>query len=73
MASKDVHVVAAGDRWAVVADGGHGRETFRTQKEAIAAGWEQARRRQVDLLIHGRDGHVRERNRFGAELAALSG
>lgn len=65
MPGNDVHVVPAGDRWAVVADGGHGRETFRTQDEAIASGTEKAKQRQVELLIHGRDGQVRERNSFG--------
>ncbi|SCB10381.1 DUF2188 domain-containing protein [Cupriavidus alkaliphilus] len=64
MPRKEVHVVAAGDRWAVVADGGHGRETFRTLEDAIAAGAEKARQRQVELLIHGRDGHVRQRSTF---------
>ncbi|NSX15963.1 DUF2188 domain-containing protein [Cupriavidus taiwanensis] len=65
MPSSDVHVVSAGDRWAVVADRGHGRETFRTLEEAITAGAEKARQRQVELLIHGRDGQIRERNPLG--------
>ena len=62
---KHVHVVHAGNRWAVVADGGHGREIFHTQDEAIASGTEKAQKRQVELFIHGRDGQIRERNSFG--------
>jgi hypothetical protein len=65
MLAKDVHVVPAGDRWAVVADGGHGRETFLTQDDAIASGTEKAKQRQVELIIHGRDGHIRDRSSFG--------
>ncbi|SPA44817.1 DUF2188 domain-containing protein [Cupriavidus taiwanensis] len=64
MPRKHVHVVSAGDCWAVVADGGHGRETFRTLEDAITAGAKEARQRHVELLIHGRDGHVRERSNF---------
>ena len=62
MAGHNVHVVPAGDRWAVVADGGHGRETFRTQEEAVASGTEKAKQREVELYVHGRDGQTRARN-----------
>ncbi|WP_427313114.1 DUF2188 domain-containing protein [Cupriavidus sp. H39] len=65
MPGSNVHVVATGDRWAVVVDGGHGREIFQTQEEAIASGTEKAKQRKGDLLIHGRDGQIRERNSFG--------
>jgi len=62
---KHVPVVQAGNRWAVLADGGHGREVFHTQDEAIAPGTEKAQQRHVELFIHGHDAQVRERNSFG--------
>lgn len=64
MPRKHVHIVLAGDRWAVVADGGHGRETFRTLEDAIAEGARKAQQRQAELLIHGCDGQVRQRSNF---------
>ncbi|QYY30218.1 DUF2188 domain-containing protein [Cupriavidus pinatubonensis] len=36
MPGHDIHVVPADDRWAVETEGGHGRETFDTQADAIA-------------------------------------
>jgi hypothetical protein len=39
--------------------------SFETQEEAIKAGRERAQRDKVELLIHGRDGQIRERNSFG--------
>nr|WP_315591907.1 DUF2188 domain-containing protein [uncultured Cupriavidus sp.] len=64
MSCNNIHVVAAADQWAVVADGGHGREVFRSLEEAITSGTAKARQRQVELLIHGRDGHVRARSDY---------
>jgi hypothetical protein len=40
---------------------------------AIATGREKARRAQVDLLIHGRDHQIMERNAFGNAPADLAG
>ncbi|SOY79710.1 conserved hypothetical protein [Cupriavidus taiwanensis] len=45
-------------------DGGHGRETFRSLEYAITAGAKKAQQRHVELLIHGRDGHVKQRSNF---------
>lgn len=73
MPGNDIHVVPAGDRWAVEAEGGHGRETFDTQDEAITAGAERAREKHVELFIHGRDGQIRERNTFGHDPRDIKG
>ncbi|MBP0620911.1 DUF2188 domain-containing protein [Cupriavidus consociatus] len=51
MPGQDIHVVPADDRWAVETEGGHARETFDTQDEAIAAGTERAKQKQVELFI----------------------
>ncbi len=71
--SKDIHVVPAGDGWAVEAVGGGKRTMFATQEEAIAAGIEIARRDKVEILIHGRDGQIRERNSFGHDPRDIKG
>lgn len=46
---------------------------FFTQEEAIAAGTERAKRGKVELLIHGRDGQIRERNSFGHDPRNIKG
>ncbi|WP_454753540.1 DUF2188 domain-containing protein [Cupriavidus necator] len=68
-----MHVVPAGDRWAVEAEGSHGRDTFDTQEEAVAAGTERAQQKKVELLIHGRDGRIRERNSYGNDPRDIRG
>ena len=74
MATKHIHVVPAGDDgWAVEAVGGGKRTLFPTQEEAISAGTERAKRDKVELLIHGRDGQIRERNSFGHDPRNIKG
>lgn len=71
--ANDIHVVPAGDEWAVEAVGGGNRATFATQEEAIRAGTERAKADKVELLIHGRDGKIRERNSFGNDPRNIKG
>lgn len=71
--TADIHVVPAGDEWAVEAAGGGKRETFPTQEEAIHAGTERAKAAKVELLIHGRDGQIRARNSFGHDPRNIKG
>ncbi|WP_454735344.1 DUF2188 domain-containing protein [Cupriavidus necator] len=73
MPGTDIHVVPDGDRWAVETEGGHGRETFDTQAEAIAAGTDRAKAKKVELFIHGSDGQIRERNTFGNDPRDIKG
>ncbi|WP_423199102.1 MULTISPECIES: DUF2188 domain-containing protein [unclassified Cupriavidus] len=68
-----IHVVPAGNEWAVEEAGGGDRTMFFTQEEAIAAGTERARRARVELLIHGRDGQIRQRNSFGHDPRDIKG
>lgn len=74
MASKDIHVVPAGDEgWAVQEVGGGHRAVFPTQEEAIENGTERAQQAKVELLIHGRDGKIRARNSFGHDPRNIKG
>lgn len=65
---KNQHVVQRETGWAVLGEG-NSKDTSRhqTQKEAIEAGREIAIRQQSELLIHGRDGKIRERNSYGGD------
>lgn len=63
---KNQHVVRSGSDWGVRGEG-NGRLTSKhpTQREAIDAGREIARNQRSELLIHGRDGRIRERDSHG--------
>ncbi|WP_439673043.1 DUF2188 domain-containing protein [Cupriavidus necator] len=53
---------------------GHGRRSrYPSEEEAIAAGTEKANQDKVELLIHGRDGQLRERNSFGNDPRSIKG
>ncbi|MBB3010007.1 MULTISPECIES: DUF2188 domain-containing protein [Cupriavidus] len=73
MATANIHVVPTGDEWAVEVAGGGARTTYPTQEAAISAGTERAKRDKVELLIHGRDGQIRERNSFGHDPRDVKG
>lgn len=63
----DIHVMpATGKRWAVDVESTEQSVVFYdTEQEAIDAGKAKASRNQVELLIHGLDGRVRERDMYG--------
>lgn len=44
-----------------------------TQQEATAVGRELARAEHVELLVHGRDGRIRERDSYGHDPADIPG
>jgi hypothetical protein len=66
MAKNDVHVVPGDRGWKVELEGtGRARSTHLTQREAAQAGREIAKRGKSELLIHGRNGRIRERSTYG--------
>lgn len=68
MAKGDVHVVREGKEWKVVTESeGRSRSRHTTQAEAARAGREIARRGKRELLVHGRDGRIRERSTYGRD------
>ncbi|MFS8978472.1 DUF2188 domain-containing protein [Cupriavidus necator] len=70
----NLHVVPHLDGWDVIYEGARYAESHHaTQEEAIAAGTTAARRKHVELLIHGRDGQIRSRNSFGHDPRAVAG
>lgn len=73
MPGKNIHVVPAGDGWAIEHEGGGQRQEFERQEDAITAGTAKAQQEKVELLIHGRDGQIRERNSFGNDPRDIKG
>ncbi|MCO4888493.1 DUF2188 domain-containing protein [Cupriavidus sp. WGtm5] len=74
MPGKNIHVVPTHNGWAVEAEGRSGnQQRFTSMAHAIATGAEKARRAQVELLIHGRDHQILERNSFGKPAGDADG
>jgi hypothetical protein len=60
------HVVPHSDGWAVRGEGNsRATSVHDTQREAINVAREIARNQGGELLIHGRDGQIRERDSSG--------
>lgn len=63
---KNQHVVKHPDGWAIKGEGNEkATKVFETQKEAIEIATEIAKNEQAELLIHGCDGKIRDRNSYG--------
>ena len=68
----DVHVVPSGEVWALQVDG-EKRDTFSTQNEAITQGRQLAEEQQGELVIHGEDGQIREKDSHGDDPRDIPG
>jgi hypothetical protein len=68
----DVHVVPDGDRWKVEHDGA-AIDTFETQAAAIAAARSVADDEACELVIHGEDGRIREKDSHGNDPRDIPG
>jgi Uncharacterized protein conserved in bacteria (DUF2188) len=68
MTKKNQHVVPHDGDWAV-RGAGNGRVTsvHDTQAQAIDRAQEIARNQQSEMLVHGRNGRIRERNSYGRD------
>ena len=69
MSPRNIHVVRMeAGRWAVAVEGsGEAPSQHASRDEAIAAGAAKAKQSGVELVVHGRDGRIRRRNRFSHE------
>ncbi|WP_093922960.1 DUF2188 domain-containing protein [Sulfitobacter brevis] len=66
MIKKNQHVVPHKSGWAVRGAGnGRASSVHGTQSEAISAARETAIRQGSEMLIHGENGRIRERNTYG--------
>lgn len=68
MSGKNQHVVPHEGGWAV-RGAGNSRVTsvYNTQAEAIEAARTIAQNQHSELLVHGRNGQIRERDSFGGD------
>ena len=74
MAMGDVHVVPGDKGWRVEVEGtARARSTHTNQAEARQAAREIARRSKAELLVHGRNGSIRERNTYGKDPRRTKG
>lgn len=66
MSKKNQHVVPHGSDWAVKGAGNSKATSIHsTQQEAINRGREIAQNQKSELLIHGENGRIREKNSYG--------
>lgn len=66
MTKRDVHVVPHEDGWATKKEGaGRAGVVVNTQKEAIERALDQAKREHVEVVIHRRDGTIRDSDSYG--------
>ena len=66
MSGKNQHVVPHGDDWAVKGAGNSKATSVHpTQADAIERAREIARNQESELLIHGSNGRIRERDSYG--------
>ena len=68
----DVHVVPSGDQWACEVSGNI-RSTHATQGEAIKQGRFLAEEQNSELIIHGKDGQIREKDSHGNDPRNIPG
>lgn len=63
---KDQHVVPHSDGWAVESEGASkATRVFDTQKEAIERAREIAQNQQSEVVIHRKDGTIRDKDSYG--------
>lgn len=66
MTKKDIHVVPHSGGWATKKEGaGRAGVVVDTQKEAIGCARQQAIRERVEVVIHKRDGTIRDSDSYG--------
>ncbi len=66
MAQKNIHVIKNNDVWQVKREGSQrASKNFDTQKEAIQYAIPGAKKDHVEVVIHGRDGKIRDKDSYG--------
>ena len=68
MNKKNIHIVPSGGKWQVKQEGvTTPLSTHRTQASADKTARPLARENKVEIIIHGRDGRIRDKDSFGAD------
>jgi hypothetical protein len=64
--TKDQHVVPNGDKWAVKGEGNsRATSVHNTQSDAIDAARDIAINQKAEVVIHRRDGRIRDKDSYG--------
>lgn len=69
----DIHVVPAEQGWRIEIEGAGVRSAHRTQSEGTRVARDIARANKCELLVHGRNGRIRERNSYGHDPRRFPG
>lgn len=68
MAKKNQHVIPRDGSWAVRSAGStRASSTHATQKAAIQKARQKAQKQGSEMIIHGRDGKIRDRSSYGSD------
>jgi len=71
---KNQHVVPKGNQWAVKgAENSKATKVVETQNEAIKIAREIAINQQSELIVHGKNGQIREKNSYGNDPIKTKG
>jgi hypothetical protein len=74
MSKKNQHVVPHQKQWAVVGAGNSkATKITSTQQEAIVLATQIAKNQTSELLIHGKNGRIREKNSYGNDPSNIKG
>ena len=74
MTKRNQHVVPVGNGWAVKHPGQERASVITSsQKEAIEYARKLARNEHADLIIHGRDGKIRDRSSYAKDSHSPKG
>ena len=74
MSKRNQHVVPHNEGWAVRGAGNsRASSVHRTQQAAIQVAREIARNQGTELLVHGKDGRIRQRDSHGGDPFPPSG
>lgn len=74
MSKEDVHIVPENNQWASkVEKENQPKKIAKTQKDAIKLGRELAKSSRSELIIHGRDGRIKEKNTYGKDPRKIKG
>lgn len=65
---RSQHVVPRDGKWAVKAAGAKkATAVHETQRKAITEARKIAKKQKTELVVHGRDGRIREKNTYGKD------
>lgn len=68
MSKKNVHVLPNGKSWGVKVEGNEKMsKNFNTQKEASVYGKQRAIEESSELIVHGKNGQIRQKDSFGKD------